>query len=114
MKIEKVHGKIRYTLSNDDNKVGDSVYPIGNGRCLDDGSFIFHTFNFESCSCGFPDEPHIIKNIKHSDYKPYEVQTNFGFSPKERYFKIIKKERHEKVNVNNEMFTRWEWVEFEN
>ena len=28
MKIETVHNDIRYTLSNDNLKVGDSVYPI--------------------------------------------------------------------------------------
>ena len=34
-------------------------------------------------------EKHIIQDLHHSDYKPYEVRTNNGFGPKEAYFKIV-------------------------
>lgn len=34
MLIEKVHNEIRYTLSNENLKVGDKVFPIASGRCL--------------------------------------------------------------------------------
>ena len=93
MKVERVFKNIRYTLSNENLSNGDKVYPIAEGRTLDDGSFILHDFSWEDYMSGFPDEPHIILNINYSDYKPYEVQTDMGFSPVECYYKIIKKEK---------------------
>lgn len=107
MKVEKVHNGIRYTLSNENLKAGDKVYPIANGRCLDDGGWILHGFSFD---CGFPEEPHTILNLAYSDYKPYQVSTDFGYSPIECYYKIIKKEK--KVEKNPEaMFKTLNWVE---
>ncbi len=98
MQVEHVHDGIRYTLSNDNLKVNDEVYPIARGRCLGGDGWILHNFDFRHFMCGFPDEPHIILDLKHSDYKPYEVRTNHGFSSHECYYKIIKKEhRVEKV-----------------
>jgi hypothetical protein len=115
MVIEKMFNGIRYTLSNENLKVNDEVFPIASGRCLDNGGWILHDFSFEDYSTGFPDEPHRILKLKHSDYKPYEVRTNHGYSPIERYYKIIKKE--EKIveyNGDNSVLkiaTRNEWVE---
>jgi len=112
MKIERVHNKIRYTLSNDNLRVGDKVFPIASGRCLEDGSWILHEFDFRDFCSGFPDEPHIVLNLKHSDYKPYEVQTDFGYSPIERYYKIIKMEKQ--VVKSTSMFgPTMEWKEIE-
>ena len=112
MKIEKVHKSIRYTLSNDDLKTGDKVFPIAGGRCLDDGGWILHDFDFSDYCSGFPDEPHIILDLKHStDYKPYEVRTNCGYSPAECYYKIIKMEKQ--IVQSEYMFGKiMEWVEF--
>ncbi len=99
MEIEKYLGGIRYTLSNDDLKVNDKVFPIVSGRVKEDGTFVIHDIKFESKyveglnTSGFPNEPHTILDLKHSDYKPYEVRTDYGYSPRERYFKIIKKEK---------------------
>lgn len=112
MIIEHMHDKIRYTLSNENLEVNDEVFPIGRGRVKDDGTFILHEFDFEM---GFPDEPHKILNLKHSDYKPYEVRTDHGYSPIESYYKIIKKE-HKIVEYNGDnsvikLATRNEWVE---
>jgi hypothetical protein len=110
MLVEKVHNGIRYTLSNESLKVGDEVYSIANGRCLDNGDWILHDFDFRDFMSGFPNEPHIIENLKYSDYKPYEVKTNMGFSPKERYYKVIKME--EKIKVSESIFgERKEWIE---
>jgi hypothetical protein len=111
MQIEKVHKEIRYTLSNENLKVGDEVYPIANGRCLDNGGWILHDLDFRNFTSGFPNEPHTILNLKYSDYKPYQVRTDFGFSPIERYFKVIKMEHQ--VKVGKGMFVRSEWVEIE-
>lgn len=101
MKVEKVYNNIRYTLSNNNLQVGDEVYPIAKGRCLDNKDWILHEIEFESKyveglnTSGFPDEPHIILDLKYSDYKPYEVKTNMGYSPREVYYKIIKRETQE-------------------
>jgi len=107
MKIEKVIDKIRYTLSNDDLKVGDHVYSIGHGRCIGNNDWILHELDYMD----FPKYPHIIENLNYSPkYKPYEVSTNHGYSPKEVYFKIIKMEKH--VIVKETMFgPNYEWVE---
>ena len=111
MKVEKVLNGIRYTLSNQNLQVGDKVYPIARGRCLDNGGWILHEIEFESKyveglnTSGFPDEPHTILDLKHSkDYKPYEVRTDMGYSPIECYFKIIKKEKQEKIDKSTKNF----------
>ena len=115
MKIEKVHEGIRYTFSNDDLKAGDKVYPLAHGRCLDDGGWILHEIEFMSHrveglnTSGFPDEPHTILNLKYSDSKPYEVQTDFGWGPKEMYYKVIKKEHQ--VKSSDRPFAITNWVE---
>ena len=99
MKIEKFLDDYRYTLTNDNLKNGDRVYPIVNGRVQDDGTFIIHDIEFASRyveglnTSGFPYEPHTIEDTKHSDYKPYQVRTDHGYSPIERYFKIEKIEK---------------------
>jgi len=109
MKIETIHNNIRYTLSNDNLNVDDNVYPIGNGRVDDDNEYIYHGFDFSKYMSGFPDDPHIIKSLNYSKYKPYEVQTDKGWSSKESYFKIIKKEKQ----VDNSMgrIKSFKWVE---
>jgi hypothetical protein len=104
MKVEKVYKGIRYTLSNENLKNGDKVYPIARGRCLEDGGWILHDFDFSKSLSGFPDEPHTIIKTDYSDYKPYEVRTDMGYSPIECYYKIIKKEEHDENN---------KWVEIE-
>ena len=109
MKIEHVHEGIRYTLSNDDLKDGDEVFPIGYGRCTDDG-WILHDLNYSKYSSGFPNDPHVIKNVKHNPtYKPYEVHTDHGYSPIESYYKIIKKEKQ--FEIPSILFVRHEWKE---
>jgi hypothetical protein len=58
MKIEKIYKGVRYTLSNEGLEVNDKVYPIAQGRCCEDGSFILHELDFRDFMCGFPNEPH--------------------------------------------------------
>lgn len=115
MVIEKYHEKIRYTLTNDNLKEGDEVFPIGRGRVRDDDTFILTELRYEDYMTGFPDEPHKILNVKHSDYKPYEVRTDHGYSPVECYYKIIKKEEriveYEETAGGLRLTTRNEWVE---
>lgn len=76
------------TFSNEDLKFGDKVFPIANG-IVKENVFVFEEFDFSDYMCGYPDEPHIILNLNHSSYKPYEVKTSHGYGPKEIYFKII-------------------------
>lgn len=93
MKIEKIYKNIRYILSNENLMEGDKVYPIAKGRISDNEEFIFHNFDFRDFMSGFPEEPHLIKNLEHSPYKPYQISTDHGYGPIESYFKIIKKEK---------------------
>jgi len=112
MLTEKYHEGIRYTFSNENLQIGDKVFPIADGRVREDGSFILHNFSFEDYSTGFPDEPHTIIDLKHSDYKPYEVRTEYGYSPAECYYKIIKKE-HQITENPESLFKRKIWVEIQ-
>jgi hypothetical protein len=91
MNVEKVHGNFRYTLTNKCLAVGDEVFPIAWGK-TENGLFLFHELDYSFCSSGFPDDPHIIKDLNHSDYKPYEIHTNKGYGPVETYFRIMTKE----------------------
>lgn len=113
MKVETVYSGIRYTLSNDNLKVGDKVFPVAWGRCLEDGGWILHDFDFSNMMCGFPDEPHVIMDLNYDNGrqgKAYQVKTNKGYSPIECYYKIIKME--DKVKVQEHMLGgRWEWFE---
>lgn len=93
MKIEHYHDGLRYTLSNENLKVGDKVFPIANGRCLDDGGWILHDFDFREFCSGFPNEPHTIQNLNYSDIKSYQIKTDHGFGPIEIYYKILKIEQ---------------------
>jgi hypothetical protein len=67
-------------FSNENLQVGDLVYPIYTPALK---SF------FLDCMSGYPDEPHTIKQLKRSEYKPYETSTSHGYGPEEIYFKII-------------------------
>ncbi len=109
MNVEKVFDGIRYTLSNDNLAVGDKTYPIANGRCLNAGGWILHNIDFRDFLSGFPKEPHIILDLNHSDYKPYQIRTDHGFGPIEKYYKIIKKEHQ--VKEHDRMFSSHIWVE---
>jgi len=107
MKIETIHDNIRYTLSNDNLKVGDKVYAIGRGRIVDNKEFILHKLDFRDFMSGFPDDPDTIKNLNYSSLKPYEVHTDKGWSSKESYFKIIKKEKQVDNNMGRIKSSKW-------
>jgi hypothetical protein len=110
MKIETHHAGKRYTLSNDNLANGDLVYPIARGRCLGGDEWILHEFTFNKNYSDFPDNPHTIINTKNNISKPYEVRTNFGYGPREIYYKIIKIE--EQVIKSTSMFgVSYEWAE---
>lgn len=82
------NGKV-YTFSNDGLKEGDEVWPISTGK-IENGVYIHTGFSYPHRRWNeFPDEPHIIEDLHHSDYKPYEVRTNYGYGSLEQYFKII-------------------------
>lgn len=90
MKTKYVYENVEYTFSNENLKVGDKVFPISRGKVTDD-KFEHWEFDFRDFMCGFPDEPHIILDLHHSNYKPYQSRTDHGYSPIECYFKIIEK-----------------------
>jgi hypothetical protein len=107
MKIETHYNSIRYTLSNDDLSVGDEVYYMARGRIDDDNEFILNQLEFSKHISGFPDDPAIIENLNYSSFKPYEVKTNKGWSSKEAYFKIIKKEKQVDDSYGRIKTTKW-------
>lgn len=113
MKVEKVHNNLRYTLSNENLKEGDKVFPIANGRCLDNGGWILHDFDFRDFVSGFPDEPHTIIDLNYDNGrqgKPYEVRTDKGYSPIECYYKIVKIEKQ--IKIHDSIFGgRYDWLE---
>lgn len=118
MEIEKYLDGYRYTLTNENLQKGDRVYSIVSGRVREDGTFIISDIEFVSKyqkdfnTSGFPADPAIIENLKHSDYKPYEVRTDKGYGPIETYFKI--KTIEERIVTHRESgplkFTDTEWV----
>jgi len=77
-----------HLLTNDDLQVGDKVYPIGRGYCKDD-VFYFCQIDHNPVSSGWPDSPHRIESLNHSESKPYQVRTSRGYGPCESYFKLI-------------------------
>jgi hypothetical protein len=114
MKIEHIKKGIRYTLSNENLKVGDKVYPIATGRCLENDEWILHDIGFKKYLTGFPGDPDTIIDLEHSKDKAIQVSTNRGYSPIEVYYKIIKKEKQveDKHLLDNTLiFKNWKWVE---
>ena len=116
MEIEHVHNGIRYTLSNENHKLGDKVYPIAMGRCRDDGSWVLHGFHWKDFMSGFPEEPHeiidFIAPYPYTELATYrEIRTNHGSSPEYCYYKIIKKEQQ--IREGDRMFATYRWIEIQ-
>lgn len=89
MIIQHTYKNIDYILSNENLKVDDKVYPISCGRTAGN-IHIHYEYDFRDFMCGFPNEPHIIEDMKYSEnYKPYEIRTDHGYGPLEMYYKII-------------------------
>jgi hypothetical protein len=109
MKTETVHNNIRYTFSNENLAVGDKVYPIAWGRCLEGDNWILHNYDYNPACSGFPDEPHTILDLNYSKYKPEQFRTDMGFGPAEIYYKIIKMEKHEEYYTGR--WKNYRWVE---
>lgn len=78
---------LNVNMTNEDLQVGDKVYPISHGRTKD-GKYEHEYFDFRDFMSGYPDEPHTILDLHHSDDKGYEIRTDMGYGPREKYFKI--------------------------
>jgi hypothetical protein len=111
MKVERVHDKIRYTLSNEGLKEGDEVYPVAQGRQTKNDGWIIHNFDFRDFMSGFPAEPHIIKSFDNRHSKEMIINTNKGYSFSECYYKIIKCEKQ--IKDGDIPFAMYTWVEIE-
>ncbi len=83
---------ISYVLTNEGIVNGDKVFPISEGTVKSDGTYEHNSFDYRGFMSGFPYEPHVMIDVKHSDYKPYQSRTSHGFGPIEKYFKIKSKE----------------------
>ncbi len=74
--------------SNRNLKIGDEVYPLSNGKVYD------KIYSHESYDFSYLDEEaHIIENLDYSSYKPYQIATNIGYGPMEKYYKLIMTEQ---------------------
>lgn len=93
MIVEYEYSGYIFVFSNEDLKTGDEVYSISDGRIIED-KYVHEEYDFRDFTSGFPDEPHTILDLNHSEYKPYQTRTDHGYGPIESYFKIIK--RYEK------------------
>ncbi len=76
-------------LTNENLQVGDKVYPMTDGQIIDD---VYYTTGIREAEDtllhGFPCSPHTILEMGR-DYKPYEVRTDHGYGPVEKYFKPV-------------------------
>jgi hypothetical protein len=89
--------KATYVFSNEGLQVGDQVFPIVDGQLIG-GEWCLTGLRLRSgmqsdekeyCT-GFPNDPHTILNLSHSDDRSHEVRTNHGYGPVEGYFKLVK------------------------
>lgn len=75
-------------LTNENLQVGDEVFPLTSG--YNNGKDYFVTkIETEKYMTGWPDEPHVIQDLSHSETKSYQVRTDHGYGPIESYFKLI-------------------------
>jgi hypothetical protein len=84
---DKEHKK-EYFLSNQNLKVGDKVFPLLAGYTKG-GTYYVSDIRTEDFMTGFPNDPHTIKDLHHSDYKPYQIRTDKGYGVAEIYFKLV-------------------------
>ena len=78
---------LNVNMTNEGLKVGDKVFPISFGKTT--GNKYKHMyFDFNECVCGYPEDPHTILDLHHSEDKAYEIRTDKGYGPRESYFKI--------------------------
>jgi len=75
-------------MTNEDLQVGDKVFPISWGRVKGD-KYEHEYFDFRDHACGYPNAPHTIIDLHHSEDKAYEVRTDKGYGPREKYFKNV-------------------------
>lgn len=61
-----------------DISVGDIVYNISHGGSEHPDQFRLN-------------DPAIMLDLHHSDYKPYECRTDLGYGPAENYFKVLRR-----------------------
>lgn len=89
MIVKHQHNGFEYEFSNSGElSVGDLVFPISMGLTTG-GQYYHHEFDFRDFMCGFPDDPHMVRDPHHSSNKTHEVHTSHGFGPREKYFRII-------------------------
>ena len=88
MKISYTYTKIDYLFTNENLKEVDKVYSISRGYCSKEIGYIHHEFDFHMFT-EYIDDPHIITNLHHSDYLPYQISTNNGYGPVESYYKLM-------------------------
>ena len=74
-------------FTNEGLDVGDEVWPLTHGWTDDNN--VYHVTDIQKWVWLEDGRPHIIRNLRHSESKPYEVATDKGYGPRESYFKKI-------------------------
>ena len=105
MLIEKIMDGIRYRLTNENIQVGDTVWPIGQGRHVEFGVWLLHELEWSTFDLS---APHIVQGIKGST-----IETQRGYSHVGVYFKIILVEEQIRIDEPFSRFPRYEWVPIE-
>ena len=82
-------------MTNENLEIGDKVFPMVKGMNKDNKYYVCSIADYKDAlmlkACtGWPDDPHTILDLNHSDDKSYQIRTNYGYGPVEQYFKVIK------------------------
>jgi hypothetical protein len=77
-------------FSNENIKVDDLVYPLVWSHVVGNDVYVTSILSLEAEDAGmtgWPDNPHKIINLNHTDYMPYKIHTDHGGGPEGHYFK---------------------------
>jgi hypothetical protein len=69
-------------------QVGDKTFPFVRGGVHGQENNS-STWSVDPLLCGWPNEPHTIEDLNHSDYEPYRIRTDKGFGHTNEYVKVL-------------------------
>lgn len=87
-----MYQKVVLFLCTTEIEVGDEVFGFIHGHCdeVEKGPFGHNvSWNYKDFVSGWPDEPHIVKDLNYSEYKPYRTQIDTGWSSPGRLVRVL-------------------------